>query len=87
MRAKYQSASSKKSRHPFAVPFSPKRIREMSEAERCGPVASHRASGRRGKKNNEAEMREFLESQGLAVAVCETCGHVAGTNADCEECQ
>jgi hypothetical protein len=53
-----------------------------------GLVQSRSASGRRGRKSRaKEETRAFLESQGIPVAICPGCGHVAGTNADCEECQ
>lgn len=74
--------------HPFALPFSQRRIESMSDAERRGPVAPRPAKVRRGRrKKAEEEARAFLESQGIPVGICEACGHVAGTNADCEECQ
>jgi len=49
------------------------------------PVQPHRA--RRGRESKaEEKARALLKSQGLTVGVCDTCGHVAGTNEDCEEC-
>jgi hypothetical protein len=39
MSAKYRPSPTRKSRHPFALPFSQKRMESMNEEERRGPVA------------------------------------------------
>ena len=74
-------------RHPFAEPFSKKRIKSMTNTERRGPITPRTAGGSRGWKSRaEEQVRAFLESGGQSACICETCGHVAGTNDDCEEC-
>jgi hypothetical protein len=62
-------------------------MESMNEEERRGPIALRDGSVRRGRKSSvEEEARAFPESQGLLVGICEKCGHVAGTNGDCEDC-
>ena len=47
MRAQYQSLSTKKSRHPFARPFSRRCVATMTEAERRGPLKPAKVHVRR----------------------------------------
>jgi hypothetical protein len=74
-------------RYPFTEPFFKKPIESMTNAERHGPVTPRSAGGWRVRKSRaEEQTRTSLESEGQSVCICETCGHVAGANDDCEEC-
>ena len=57
----------KSTTHPFARPFSQKRIESISEEDRKGRIVPHHVSNCREKQTKEAEAQTFLESQRIPV--------------------